>query len=54
LPIVNEEIHGGGMKIGKVIANKYNTGIALIDITKLDKIGANAEFKMDDYRVILW
>jgi hypothetical protein len=54
MPIVNEEIHGGGMKIGKVIASKYNCGIALIDITKLDKIGANAEFKMDDYRVILW
>ena len=54
MPIVNEEIQGGGMKIGKVIANKFNCGIALIDITKLDKIGANAELKMDDYRVILW
>ena len=41
------------MKIGKVLVNKYNCGIALVDVTKLDKIG-NAEYRLDDYRVILW
>ena len=54
LPIVSEIIQGGGMKIGKVLTNKFNCGIALVDVTKLDKIGANAEYKLDDYRVIIW
>ena len=42
------------MKIGKVLTNKYNCGIALVDMTKLDKIGTNAEYRLDDYRVIIW
>jgi|TARA_B110000305_G_C19280131_1_gene558820 hypothetical protein len=36
------------------LVNKYNTGIAQIDITKLDNLGANAHYKLDDYRVLLW
>ena len=54
IPIVSEIIQSSGMKIGKVLAHKYNCGIALVDITKLDKIGANAEYRLDDYRVIIW
>jgi hypothetical protein len=42
------------MKIGKILSQKYNCGIALVDMTKLDQIGANAEYKLDDYRVIIW
>ena len=42
------------IKLGKVLVNKWNTGIAQIDITKLDNLGANAHYKLDDYRVLLW
>ena len=42
------------LSLGKILTNKYNTGIALIDLTKLDKLGSNAKYNLDDYRLILW
>ena len=30
------------IKLGKVLGNQYNSGIALIDINKLDLVGTNA------------
>ena len=61
LDVENEIIQGRALgedsksiKLGKVLVNKYNTGIAQIDITKLDNLGANAHYKLDDYRVLLW
>ena len=42
------------MKIGKVITNKFNQGIAQVDITKIDKLGPDAEYFISDYRVMLW
>jgi folate-binding protein YgfZ len=54
MELKSEEIRFGGTKIGKVLANKFNCGVALIDINKLDKIGANAEYRLDEYRVLIW
>mmetsp|Transcript_19163 Transcript_19163/g.32667 ORF Transcript_19163/g.32667 Transcript_19163/m.32667 type:complete len:87 (-) Transcript_19163:137-397(-) len=42
------------LKLGKVIQNKFNSGIALIDMTKLDKLGANAVYNLSDYKALLW
>ena len=42
------------VKIGKVLASKHNIGIALIDLTKLDKLGSQVRIFLDDYKVMLW
>lgn len=42
------------VKIGKVIAAKYNIGIALVDLTKIDKLGSSIRIFLDDYKVMLW
>ena len=39
------------VKIGKVLASKHNIGIALIDLTKLDKLGSQVRIFLDDYKV---
>ena len=60
IDVKGEVIQGRGtgqkkdIKLGKVLRSKYNTGIALVDLTKLDKVGSNAEYILDDYRLILW
>ena len=42
------------MKLGKVLISKHNIGIALIDLTKMDKLGSNIRIYLDDYKVMLW
>lgn len=43
-----------GKKLGKVIAQSYNLGIALADIRLLNKNGPTYEYKLGDNRVYLW
>ena len=42
------------VKLGKVMTNKHNIGIALVDYQKMDEIGGNRVYWIDDYRVVLW
>jgi hypothetical protein len=48
IDVKGEKIVGTGttqtkpIKLGKILTSKYNTGIALVDLTKLDKLGSNA------------
>lgn len=42
------------MKLGKVMVNKHNLGIAMVDYQKMDEVGGNRVYWLDDYRVVLW
>jgi len=42
------------VKLGKVISQYYNCGIALIDISKVDKLGGNALYRLGDHRAVVW
>ena len=54
LDLKGEQIVSQGKKLGKILTNKFNCGIALVDINKVDKLGANLEYNVSDYRVLLW
>ena len=36
------------------MAHKHNIGLALVDITKMDKLGMDAEYSLSDYKMMLW
>ena len=42
------------VKLGKVIKNHGNCGIAMIDIGKLDNLGGNTIYKMSGFRILMW
>ena len=42
------------IKLGKVLAHKYNIGLALVDITKIDKLGKDAVYTLSDYKMMIW
>lgn len=43
-----------GKKLGKVLAQEKNIGIAMVDLNKLNKNGANHEYKLEGFRTYLW
>lgn len=43
-----------GKKLGKVIAQSYNIGIALVDVRLLNKNGPTYEYSLGSNRVYLW
>ena len=43
-----------GKKLGKIIAQSYNLGIALADINLLNKNGPTYEYNLGENRVLLW
>ena len=43
-----------GKKLGKVLANSTNMGVALVDLTKLSKNGSNHKYSVADHRAFLW
>jgi len=42
------------VRLGKVLATTKNIGVAMIDITKLDELGTNTKYLLDDYEIALW
>ena len=36
------------------MVNKNNLGVALVDYKKMDEVGGNRVYWIDDYRVVLW
>ena len=43
-----------GKKLGKVLANSTNMGVALVDLTKLSKNGSNHKYSVADHRAFIW
>ena len=41
-------------KIGKMIVNHKNIGVALLDIEKIDSLGGNKAYFLDDFRLLTW
>ena len=36
------------------MTNTNNIGVALVDFLKMDEIGSNRVYWLDDFRVVLW
>lgn len=50
-----EIVDSKGKKLGKVIAQQNNVGIALVDLARLNKNGPNHEYRLlGDFRTYLW
>lgn len=49
-----EESNNEKIKLGKVLCNHKNIGIAQIGIDKLDDLGTNAIYNISDYRILIW
>ena len=49
-----DNISGKKVQLGKVISQHWNTGIALIDIPKMDKLGGNAKYTIAGHRPMIW
>ena len=43
-----------GKKLGKVLTNSTNMGVALVDLTKLNKNGSNHKYSIAEHRAFLW
>ena len=61
LDLKGEEIFGSRegeskkpVKLGKVLTNRYNSAVALLDASKMDKLGPDATYHLSDYQVIVW
>jgi hypothetical protein len=54
LPLTGEDISGNLVRLGKVVSQNSNIGLALVDINKLDALGGNAKYTIGNYRVIVW
>ena len=44
----------GGKKLGKILASRHNLGVALVDLTRLNKNGPNHEYSIDGHQSYLW
>ena len=42
-----------GKRLGKVITNHKNIGVAMVDLTKLDQNDFNG-YKLEDQKVVFW
>lgn len=40
--------------LGKILTQRNNIGIAVVDITKVDKLGGNTKFNIGPYRALMW
>lgn len=43
-----------GKKLGKVLASHNNLGIALVDLGRLNKNGAEHEYSIEGQKTLLW
>ena len=43
-----------GKKLGKVLTNANNIGIAMVDLQRLNKNGSEHKYSLSDYRTFLW
>ena len=43
-----------GRRLAKVLTNKNNLGIALVDLMRLNKNGPGHEYETEGFRTLLW
>ena len=49
-PLLDEK----GKKLGKVLTNADNMGVAMVDLVKLSKNGSNHKYSCAEHRAYLW
>ena len=52
--VEGENASGKRVSLGKILSQQWNCGIALIDISKVDKLGGNTKYFIGDKRAIIW
>jgi len=51
----HDTITGKVVKLGKIVSSQLNCGIALVDLSKVDKLGGNTRYSVgSSHRAIIW